>query len=205
MQNTILQILHSHCHHELRAAVLNCIGPEKEWLCRLSEVSGREAHRPLPLTVGLLATVRQREPLLLVVYILVSPASSTRQLQIYVHTDLTGQTQCASNKAKKHECENLAQYGRDSWGWEGGRRDSAGSESNQNYYIYIYGIVKEQIQSLKINQKKEKRGSRMYINNYLSNTGKSNGEQIYVRGRPRSSIKEKFNNSNMRKTEKERL
>lgn len=36
---------------------------------------------------------------------------------------------------------------------------------------------------------------------YLSNTGKSNWEQTYVRGRPRSSIKEKFNNSNMRKTE----
>lgn len=45
----------------------------------------------------------------------------------------------------------------------------------------------------------------MHINNYLSNTGKSNREQIYVRGRPRSSIKEKFNNSNMRKTEEEKL
>lgn len=43
----------------------------------------------------------------------------------------------------------------------------------------------------------------MHINNYLSNTGKSNWEQTYARGRPRSSIKEKFNNSNMRKTEVE--
>lgn len=45
----------------------------------------------------------------------------------------------------------------------------------------------------------------MHINNYLSNTGKSNGEKTYIRGKPMSSIKEKFNNRNMSKTEEERL
>lgn len=70
-----------------------------------------EGHGVLCLTVEFLAIgrfFRDGETLPLDKCILVSPESSTRQLQFHVYTDGPGKTQCMLNRIERNECENLA-------------------------------------------------------------------------------------------------
>lgn len=52
---------HSHCIHELAAAVLSCIGPTQDRLCQVSSRDMEKAAGALPLTAELLATERSRK------------------------------------------------------------------------------------------------------------------------------------------------